>query len=107
MNIVPIDIINLIFDLLDLKSQINFHSINKFCNSNLFIRDLYNINKYSYILTNKILSQRKFESVNKLYLYADKKVSDISFMKNLTKLNIGGNCGVDQKGIEGLNLVEL
>ncbi len=28
-------------------------------------------------------------------------------MVNLKKLNIWGSCGIDQQGIEGLNLIEL
>ena len=36
-----------------------------------------------------------------------KKIIDVSFMNNLQKLDAGEDCGIDQNGIEGLNLIEL
>ena len=35
------------------------------------------------------------------------KITNVSFMKNLKKLDAYGDCGIDQNGINGLNLVEF
>ena len=35
------------------------------------------------------------------------KKKNVSFMNNLQKLNAADDCGIDQNGINGLNLIEL
>jgi hypothetical protein len=42
-----------------------------------------------------------------LYAGNNKKITNVSFMKNLKKLYASSNCGIDQHGINGLDLIEL
>ena len=111
MDILPLDIWNIIIQLLtcDFKSVLKLISCNKFLNDNLLITNLIAINnKYSDLLTTDILRQIKYMNVVELNAWGNPKITNVSFMKNLKKLNTGGgNCGIDQKGIEGLDLVEL
>ena len=37
----------------------------------------------------------------------NKKITNVSFMTSLKKLNAWGNCGIDHNGIIGLKIVEL
>ena len=94
-----------IFSLLDLKSQL---SLLFTCSSfnNLSIIDLCNIDeKYLDILTDNILRLHVFKYVIKLT--SNNKITNVSFMKNLKKLDASDDCGIDQSGIKELNLVEL
>jgi len=42
-----------------------------------------------------------------LYANNNPKIKDVSFMTNLKKLYADKDCGIDQKGIQGLDLIEL
>src|SRR6201996_8498168 len=98
-----------IFNFCDFKSQLYLSSSCKFLNNNLLIADLYNINEnIRSLLNDKILKQTKYKHVTKLYAYCNKRIKDVSQMAStLKKLNVGGNCGIDQNGIKDLHLTEL
>ena len=93
----PLDILKIIFNYLDLENQINIISSCNYFRNHLFITDLYNIEiKYSI-----------FSHVIELNADDNNKITNISFMISLKKLNACGDCGIGQTGIIGLNLVEL
>ena len=95
-----------IFNLLDLKSQLSLLFTCSSLNNNLSITNLYDIEeKYLNILTNDILRFGIFKYVTKLK--CNNKITNVSFMKNLKKLDARYGCGIDQNGIIGLDLVEL
>ncbi len=110
-NKIPLEIWKIITKLLafDIKSLLNLKSCNKFFNDNFLITNLFDIgDKFKKLLTTDILSQNKYINVVELDVSDNPKITNVSYMKKLKKLNAGGNsCGIDQKGIEGLELVEL
>lgn len=102
----PIEIWNKILNKLDFRFQINLTSICNYFRKNLFILDLFNIDrKYLLKLTNDILKQKIFMNVHKLKILWSSD-SDVSFLKKLKILHVYGN-KIDQKGIDGLDLIEL
>ena len=105
---IPLDIWRIIFDILDFKSKIKLISTCKFLRQNLYIVDLYNIEKkYLEKLTTRILKYYIFRNVVSLDASDNNKINDVSFMKNLKKLNASDECGIDQNGIKELDLFEL
>ena len=57
-----------------------------------------------------LFDQKGIEGLDlvELDVWNNSKITNVSFMKNLKKLDASGSgCGIDQKGIEGLDLVEL
>ena len=63
--------------------------------------------KYLKLLVNDILQQHKFRFVVKLNAWNNSNITNVSFMKNLKELDAAEFCGIDQEGIEGLDLVKL
>ena len=104
----PLDILKIIFNNLDFKSQMNMISSRNYFRSHLFITDLYNIErKYLDNLTTEILKYSIFSHVIELDANNNNKITNVSFMTSLKKLNARGNYGIGQNGIIGLNLVEF
>ena len=84
-----------IFNLLDLKSQLGLLFTCSSFNNNLSITNLSDIEqKYFNMLTNDILRLDIFKYVTKLQV--NNKITNLSFMKNLKKLNVWHNCGISQ-----------
>ena len=104
-----LDIFKIIFNNLDFKSQMNMISSRNYFRNHLFITDLYNIErKYLDNLTTEILKYSIFSHVIKLDANNNNnKITNVSFITSLKKLNAWSNCGIGQNGIIGLNLVEL
>src|SRR5438270_13500462 len=103
-----LDIWKIILNLLDFKSQINLISLNHIFRNELKITNLYDIEeKYLKLLTDDILKMQIFNQVNSLNANNNKKITNVSMIKSLKKLNASYNCGIDQNGIVGLDLVEL
>ena len=101
MDKLPLDILKIIFDLLDFKTKINLISICNYLRQNLYITDLYNIDrKYLCELTIPILKYRIFKNVISLDISYNNKIKNISFMKKLKKLSICGNNKIVQKSIK-------
>ena len=103
----PLDIWKLIFNLLNFKSKIRLVSTCRYFRNNLYIIDLYNIEKkYLDKLTTTILKYYIFQNV--LSLKANNnKIKDISFMKKLKILYVQDNYGIDQNDTKKLDLIEL
>jgi hypothetical protein len=104
----PLDIFKYMLNFCDLKIQIYLTSTNNFLRNNLKIINLYNIEKkYLRLLTDEILNQKIFNQVEALNASYNEKITNISMIPSLKKLNAEGNCGIDQNGINGLDLVKL
>ena len=102
------DILIVIFNLLDLKSQINMISTTHYLKNNILVTDLYHQdNIILKKLTTKILKQKIFMGVTKLNASDNKLITGMFFMKKLKKLCVKEKCGIDQNCINGLNLIEL
>ena len=97
-----------IFNLLDLKAEINIISTSHYLKNNMFVTDLYNQdNIILKKLTTTILKQKTFINVIKLNANYNKLITDLSFIKKLKILCAKGECGIDQNCINCLNLIEL
>ena len=108
MNNLFLDIWKIIFNFLDFKSKIRLISTCRYSRQNLYITDLYNINKkYLYKLNTPILQYYIFRNVIWLNASFNNNITNISFMKNLKKLNLHGYNNINQDGIMGLDLIEL
>ena len=108
MDKLPLDILKIIFDLLDFKSKIKLISTCTYMRQNLYIIDLYDIGiEYSKKLTTKILKYNIFKNVVSLNVSYNNKIKDVSFMNNLKYLNASMYSKVNQNGIKGLDLIEL
>ena len=104
----PLDILKIIFNNLDFKNQINMISSCNYFRNHLFITDLYNIErKYLDNLTTDILKYSIFSHVVNLDAGYNNKITNVSFMTSLKKLNASYDFGIDQNSIIGLNLVQL
>src|SRR5271154_3017156 len=107
-DIYPLDIWQVIFQHCDLLSKLKLFLVCSDFYRSFYITDLYTIPKiYLYKISNSVLKQQKFSRIIELNISEAKKICDISFLTNLKKLNISGECGIDQHGIQGLDLVEL
>ena len=115
-NYIPLEIWDMIFDLLNLKTQISLISTCHYFRDNLKITDLYYLkndtkNKKNILkkLTTDILKLPIFLNTKWLNAVDNKKINNVSFMTNLKILNAYSYSfdTIDQNGIKGLNLVEL
>ena len=104
-----LDTLQIIFNFCDFGSQLSLVSACTYYRNNLHITDLFNIDKkYLQKLTQKILQFPIFEKVICLNTSYNSKITNVSHMKSLQILNVGGYyCGINQEGIEGLNLIQL
>ena len=101
MDKLPLYILKIIFDLLDFKTKINLISTCNYLRQNLYISNLYNIDrKYLCELTTPILKYSIFKNVISLDIFYNDKIKNISFMKKLKKLNICDNNKIVQKSIK-------
>jgi hypothetical protein len=91
---------NKILNTLELNDQINYLSICRIFYYKLTIESLSKWNQN--LITNYI-----FRNVITLDVSDDKHVTDVSFMKKLKILKARGDCGIEQNGIDGLDLIGL
>jgi hypothetical protein len=104
----PLDCWNIILLACDFRTQIHLVSSTNYFRRNLKIKNLLSIEeKYLNKLTNKILQYSIFDQTEKLYASYNSKITNISFMTSLKELHASGECGIDQNGISGLDLVEF
>ena len=102
----PIEIWQVIVNFCDSLNQIRFCQISKFANSYLRVTDLYNLdNKLLGKLNDEII--KKYPFVVELDACNNNKITNVSGMRSLKKLDTRGNCGINDAGIAGLQLVEL
>src|ERR1700722_7834305 len=105
---IPIQVWQNIFYFCDFNSQLTLSSLCSLFYNNLFITDLYNIDENTRLLLNdEIIKQQKYK-YTKLNANNNKKIKDVSHMASTLKiLHAGWDCGIDQKCISNLHLVEL
>ena len=96
----PLEIIQKINYFLDCKSQINLKNIKK--DFKIKITNIYLSNRISQKITNDIL--RKYMFAEKINLYCNINVTDISFLSNIKMLNVSGECQVDTNTINCKNI---
>ena len=102
------DVWRFIIKKLDFITIIHLLSSCHYFYDNFYVIDLCNIDyKYLYRLSDEILQQHKFQNVQYLDASNNKKITDVSWMNKLQILDASDDCGIDQNGIDGLNLVEL
>src|SRR3984957_5915047 len=106
---IPIQVWQNIFDFCDFNSQLTLSSLCSLFYNNLFITDLYYIDKNTRLLLNdKIIKQQKYKYTTKINAYGNEKIKDVSHMASTLKiLYADGDCGIDQNCIANLHLVEL
>ena len=129
MQFVPIELYQLVSNLLNTISQIRMGSVSKFLHrmdifeiKTMKIRDdILMQKKFNNLVTldycrkmelnNKIhwFTQKSINRLNlvKLYICDNDNINDVWHMSNLRVLNICGKCSVTQNGIKNLDLIEL
>lgn len=103
-----VEIWKIIFNLLDLRSQIRVLSVSKFFENNLYIEDLFtDATTRINLINDDILSQPKFRNVIKLDITYNYLVSDISHLTQLKVLHAKYNPEFVFDAFDKLNLTEL
>lgn len=87
------DIMNIIKDYFyDLKDTIKICNMSKVYRANLYITNLYDIDKSIMIKMNQdTIEQEKFKRVKKLYIFGNKMVHNLNHLKSLKVLNCGSS----------------
>ena len=102
-----LDIWQSILNLSNLETQLNILTTCRSFDNNLKILDLYHIDSYfQKRLCDEILQQNKFNHIVNLDI-CNNKITNISHLKNLKKLDVKFNNKIDHKSLSGINLVEL
>ncbi len=108
MEKIGCDVWKIIFNYLDLKSQIYLISTCHFFRKNLFITDLMNADvKLLKKLNTSVLRYSIFSGVVSLNAESNKNIIDVTFMTTLQELDASNDCGIGQQGIQGLYLTKL
>ena len=101
-----IDVIQIICDFADIKTQLNLTSLSQECYDRIKIRQL-----SDKCATQDVIRQKKFNELQKLNVRDNPKITDVNHLANtLIELDCGWNyiigtycnCGIDQKGISDL-----
>jgi hypothetical protein len=98
-----LDVLQMILEFADFKTQLNLISLDKSCYDNLKIINLDNI-KITKKMTQEIITQKKYDSLRILKIVDNTDIYDISFLKNsLSELDCSGrNSLISQCNIDGL-----
>jgi len=98
-----LDIVQTVINFSNLKNQIRCSQMDKYVYDNLYI---YSLNT-KYGMSQEIIEKRIFCKMEKLYCYGNDKINNISHLKKtLRVLKCGGDCGISQKDILGLQCIE-
>jgi hypothetical protein len=100
------DITYIIFGFLDFLSKIKFRCVSKYMHK-LEIYDFNNIPlKYIQLLNDEILLNYPF--IKYLNASTNSKITNVNHMDKLIELNASGyRCGINNKGIQKVNLIKL
>lgn len=86
-DIFLIDVWHVILHHCDLLSQLRLIAICSHFYHSLFITDMYNLsNVQTFMLTNAVLKQKKFNRLIQLSLHDNKNIDDVSFLIRLKYL---------------------
>lgn len=109
MDVLPLELIQYMFDYLIFKDQINLKSLSKNYYHSLRIYDLYNIpEKYKDKLSDEIL--KNYSYIKYLDVSNNSNIKNINNLFNLQKLTAGRlcyDCKINDNDIKNLNLIEL
>ena len=103
MNRLSLINLELIFDKLSDITSINYKKINR-CTNKLEIKYLEDGDVCSG-LTNKIIL--RYPNLRSMNLGKNRKVTEINHLRKLKKLDASWDSGIDDKGIQGLKLINL
>src|SRR5687767_1539385 len=99
----PLELIQIICDKAELKSQIKLIQIDKLCNEKVKLHDFYNVNVK---FTDEIL--KSYHNVKYLNVCNDSEVTNINHMKELRILDARRNSGIKNEGIKECDkIIEL
>ena len=106
MQPIPIEIWQHILSFSTFKNQITLTRISKIFHEKLQIHEFYHIDpKYLKLLTNHIITH--YPQIRSLDVEDNPNITNINHLTQLTKLNASGFCGLDDHGINQLNIIEL
>src|SRR5437660_11928080 len=98
-----LDIIQIILDFSDIKTQLILTSLSREYYDGLKIRELI----YRGI-TQEIIMQKKFDNLQILDVQDNSEIVNVNHLKNtLITLYCGGCCGIDQNGISDLKRLQI
>jgi Leucine-rich repeat (LRR) protein len=95
-----LDVWQLIFDYCNINDQLNILSTCKIFKDELQIKKL----KHKKV-DDIILQQKKFYNLEELYADNNKKIKNVNHLTKLKILDCSNNCGIDQAGIQDLELI--
>jgi len=101
-----LDVLQVILELVDFKTQLNLISLDKSCYENLKIINL-DDHKITKKMTQEIIMQKKYNSLKYLDISNNSKIYSINHLKSLIKLDCGWNSGIDQEGIKDLTNLQI
>ena len=96
-----LEVYNEIFEYCDINDQLNIMLTCKLLNKKLKIKKLNHSN-----VSDKILKQEKFIDLEELDASDNKKITNVNHLIKLKILGCSRDCGINQKGIKDLKLIE-
>ena len=103
-----LDVVQIICDFCDLKTQINLINTCKEYEENLQIIKLTCTDGINQQVTQEILQQKKFSQLRYLNASNNMKITNVNHLKNtLILLNCSGNCEIAQEGINELRKLQI
>lgn len=103
---VPVEIWQKIVNWCDPLSQIIICQVSKFFNTKIHVTDLYHFKENLLNQLNDEIIQ-KYPFVEELDASGNDKITNVSNLRYLKKLNASRRCGISDTGVVGLDLVEL
>ena len=98
--IIPVELIQIISEFTDFKTQLKLTELCKECNNYLKIFEIMD-RKITLKLTQEILYQKKYDQLVKLSVNHNGKIHNVNHLKNtLSELHCGFGCEINQSGIQ-------
>ena len=105
--ILCLDVVQIICDFCDLKTQINLIKTCKEYEENLKIKKLTCTDIINSQITQNILQQKKFDQLRCLNVWNNKKITSVNHLKDtLLELDCSCVCGIRQEGINDLRKLQ-
>ena len=106
--ILCLDVVQIICDFCDFKTQLNLIQACKEYDENLKIRKLTCTVKINQQITQNILQQKKFNQLRYLNASYNEKIINVNHLKDtLIELHCTRNCGIQQEGINELRKLQI
>ena len=102
-----LDVVQIICDFCDLKTQIKLISTCQEYYEYLKIRKLNCFDRIGSNITQEVITQRKFNELRNLNAFHNSKITDVNHLQNsLTELYCSWKCGINQMGIANLKVLQ-